>query len=100
MFKKSICLFGMTILLSACGSSLPDCKSGDTVELVEEIVNGKTYLLGRFIALDDIQEKAFNKEKEIRLCYANLLTTKGSEEISYSIRWSNKEKGEFWVEIN
>ena len=87
------------MLLSACSNSLPSCKSSDATDLVQQIVKRSSYRVGDFIELNEIEEMGFNKTSEIRLCFAELTTTYGVEEINYSVRWQNKENQEFYVEI-
>lgn len=87
------------ILLAACSNSLPSCKSTEATGLVEQIIKRSSYLVGDFIELNEIEEVGFNKTSGIRLCFAELTTTYGVEEINYSVRWQNKENQEFYVEI-
>ena len=95
--KKIIFLGLSTITLSGCfGSDLPKCGDSDTRELIAQIVKDNDY---KFIDLKNVNETGFNKESEIRLCSAELLTTAGSEMSEYHIRWDNKKKSIFVVEF-
>ena len=87
------------MLLAACSTSLPSCKSSDATDLVEQIVKRSSHRVGDFIELNEIEEVGFNKTSEIRLCVAELTTTHGVEDVNYSIRWQNKETQQFYVEI-
>ena len=98
MFVKTMSISAV-MLLSACSNSLPSCKSSDATDLVEQIVKRSSYRVGDFIELNEIEEMGFNKTSEIRLCFAELTTTHGVEDINYSIRWQNKETQQFYVEI-
>ena len=99
MKKKPILLAACCLAtLSAC-SSLPSCSSSETVGLVEEIVNSRSFILGKFVELKDIKETAFNQNSEIRMCRAELVTTHGSENVDYSISWQDKEENKFYVEL-
>ncbi|PRH82729.1 hypothetical protein [Arenimonas caeni] len=93
-------------LLSGCGAmgGLPTCGGSDTKDLVGEIVNDMLDEAGfedeRFVRLRDIEELGYNPKDELRSCYAVLVTTDGEAEVQYSIRWTDKAKGEYWVEAS
>lgn len=54
----------------------------------------------KFIDVKNIEETGFNKNKEIRLCTADILISNGEEEsIIYNIHWQNKKNSMFYVEI-
>ena len=102
MFKATVMkamVLAAVFRLTACSDSLPSCKSSDTTDLVEKIVNRSSYRVGNFIELNDIEEVGFNKSSEIRLCVAELTTTHGVEDVNYSVRWQNKETKQFYVEV-
>ena len=102
MFKATVMkamVLAAVFTLTACSDSLPSCKSSDTTDLVEKIVNRSSYRVGNFIELNDIEEVGFNKSSEIRLCVAELTTTHGVEDVNYSVRWQNKETKQFYVEV-
>ena len=102
MFKATVMkamVLAAVFTLTACSDSLPSCKSSDTTDLVEKIVNRSSYRMGNFIELNDIEEVGFNKSSEIRLCVAELTTTHGVEDVNYSVRWQNKETKQFYVEV-
>lgn len=86
--------------LSACTSALPSCGSTEAENLIQKIINQRSYLVGSFVELKDVEETAFNQDAEIRVCSANLITSKVDEQINYSIKWQNKEKNMFYLEIN
>ena len=88
------------LLLTGCMGGLPSCGSSDAEDLVKKIINQRSFLLGQFVSLDDVEETAVNHDAEIRVCSAKLTTTKGSENITYSIKWQNKDKSSFYLEIN
>lgn len=102
--KKMMVVLLSLLTLSAC-SGLPGCGSSDAKETIKKIINGKINvfgvpMLGEFVELNNVEEVAYNSDSEIRACSALLSTTKGTEAISYSIKWENKEKGTFYLEIN
>ena len=102
MFKATVMkamVLAAVFTLTACSDSLPSCKSSDTTDLVEKIVNRSSYRVGNFIELNDIEEVGFNKSSEIRLCVAELTTTHGVVDVNYSVRWQNKETKQFYVEV-
>ena len=102
MFKATVMkamVLAAVFTLTACSDSLPSCKSSDTTDLVEKIVNRSSYRMGNFIELNDIEEVGFNKSSEIRLCVAELTTTHGVVDVNYSVRWQNKETKQFYVEV-
>ena len=54
----------------------------------------------KFINAKNIEETGFNKNKEIRVCSADILISNGEEEsIIYNIHWQNKKNSTFYVEI-
>lgn len=79
---------------------LPSCGSSEAEGLVKKIVNQKSFFIGQFVSLDDVEETAANNEAGIRVCFATLTTTRISKDITYSIRWQNKENKEYIVEVN
>ena len=93
---------GLSLLgLSACmGDGLPKCGSDEAEELITEIINERRYQLCNFVELRSVEEVGHNKSAELRTCSAELITTKSSESIYYSIKWVNQNKEEFWLEIN
>ena len=66
------------MLLTGCMGGLPSCGSSDAEDLVKKIINQRSFLLGQFVSLDDVEETAVNHDAEIRVCSAKLTTTKGS----------------------
>ncbi|VEE07086.1 hypothetical protein [Neisseria animalis] len=95
-------VLSMAVLLSGCSASLPSCSSSDAKQLIKQLVNqgNAKLLLGDFVEVRDIDEEAYNRDSEIRVCSAMLVTTKTTEAISYSIKWQNKDNGMFYLEIN
>lgn len=89
-----------TLFLSGCIGGLPKCDSQDAKNTIQQIINSKKFMVGEFVEITHIEETAFNKDSEIRVCTGLLTTTKTTEEISYSIKWQNKENNQFWLEIN
>lgn len=98
--KNFLWVFLPAVFLTGCMSGLPSCDSGEAEDLVKQIINQRKFLLGDFVELDEINETAANHDSEIRVCSAKLTTTKGNEKITYSIKWKNKEKNQFILEIN
>lgn len=88
------------MLLTGCMGGLPSCGSSEAKGLVKKIVNQKSFFIGQFVSLDDVEETAANNEAGIRVCSATLTTTRISKDITYSIRWQNKENKEYIVEVN
>lgn len=93
------------VVLSGCGvGGLPTCGDSDATDLVGQIVNDLLDEAGvpdeRFVRLRDVEELGYNAKDELRSCYATLVTTDGEAEVQYSIRWTDKAKGEFWVEAS
>lgn len=100
MKKGLIISIGLSaVILSACTHSLPSCGSSEAEKLVEQIINERSYVAGSFVELKEIEEIAFNKDSEIRVCSGRLITSKLDEEISYSIKWKNKQENMFYLEI-
>lgn len=104
--RSALALLTPVALLSGCGAlgGLPKCGSSDATGLVGEIVNELLVEEGfadeRFVRLRDIEELGYNAEDQLRSCYATLVTTDGEAEVQYSVRWTDKSKGEFWVEAS
>lgn len=94
------------LVVSGCGLSggLPDCGDTETKDLVGQIVNDLLDDAGlpreRFVRLGDIEELGYNADDELRSCFATLVTTDGEAEVQYSVRWVDKDEGEFWVEAS
>ena len=53
----------------------------------------------QFVSVKNVVEQGFNQETEIRSCSGTLVTTAGENNLQYSIKWRNKDKGEFSVEV-
>lgn len=93
-------VFGLIALSIFSSSSLPNCHSSESTDLVEKIINDLPYAKAtgmKFVSLKEIKELGFNKKSEIRSCNALLITTSGEDELQYSIVWSNKDKGEYYI---
>lgn len=88
------------LTLSGCVSTLPPCDSSEAQDLIQQIINQRSYLVGSFVDVQDIEETAFNKDAGVRICSARLITSRLNESISYSIKWQNKEENLFYLEIN
>jgi hypothetical protein len=95
---------GLWVLASLGGarlSVLPGCESAEAKSLVGQIVNDAPRVKAsgfKFVSVKNISEQGFNQETQIRSCAATLVTTAGEDKLQYSIKWGNKEKGEFHVE--
>ena len=54
----------------------------------------------KFIQAKNFAEKGFNKNKEIRVCTADVMLSNGEEEeVTYNLYWQNKKKTMFMLEI-
>ncbi|MFC2974364.1 hypothetical protein ACFOJE_19400 [Azotobacter bryophylli] len=87
--------------IGAIASELPSCDSSDSKKLVGQIIESMpaVQIAGiKFVSLKDIEEQGFNQEAQIRSCHGTLVTTQGENELQYSIKWSNQQKGEFYIE--
>lgn len=94
-------LISTGIVLSGCGASLPECDSNDATSLVAQIVEDMPVVRMnnvRFVELKDKEQLGYNKDAELRSCYATLVTSAGEDSIQYTIEWDDKDTGEFWVE--
>lgn len=95
---------GLWVLMSVGGadlSALPGCDSADAKSLVGQIINDMPLVkaLGvQFVSVKNVAEQGFNQESQIRSCTGTLVTTAGEDSLQYSIKWGNKDKGEFYVE--
>lgn len=88
-------------LLGAMATALPACSSSDANGLVAQIIEGMpaAKLSGvKFISLKDVEEQGFNESAQLRSCSAILVTTAGEDDLQFSIKWSDREKSEFYVE--
>ncbi len=95
---------GLSILAVFSGavlSALPACDNSGTKTLVGRIVNDIPIAKSagvQFVALKDIVEQGYNEQNEIRVCRATLVTTAGEDALQYHVKWSNKDKGEYFIE--
>ncbi len=95
---------GLWVLMSVGGtalSALPSCDSTDTKSLIGQIINDMPLFKvagTQFVSVHDVVEQGFNQESQIRACAGTLVTTAGEESLQYSIKWSNKDEGEFYIE--
>ncbi|MBL3527062.1 MAG: hypothetical protein JMN29_05125 [gamma proteobacterium endosymbiont of Lamellibrachia anaximandri] len=95
---------GLWVLMSVGGvalSALPGCDSTETKSLVGQIINGLPLVKAsgaQFVSVKNATEQGYNQEAEIRSCSGTLVTTAGEDNLQYSIKWQNKDKGEFYVE--
>ncbi|OOH89286.1 hypothetical protein BMT54_06875 [Pasteurellaceae bacterium 15-036681] len=103
--KKITTLFSIMLsafLLSGClDADLPKCGDKEAKTTLSDIINdvfkGDSI---KFIEAKNFKEKGFNKDKEIRVCTADVMLSNGEEEeITYNIYWDNKKKSMFMVEI-
>lgn len=98
--KASISLITLSLLLGACSNELPNCKSKETINLIEKIINDQKNIVGQFVDLKDIEEEAYNSKRQLRTCFGTVVTMKITEDISYSIKWkNNKKRNYFYIEI-
>lgn len=95
---------GLWVLMSVGGialSALPSCDSADAKSLVGQIISDMPLVKisgAQFVSVKNVSEQGFNQEAQIRSCTGTLVTTAGEDNIQYSIKWGNKDKGEFYVE--
>ncbi len=95
---------GLWVLASFSGaalSSLPACDSESAKSLVGQIINGMPLVKAtgaQFVTVKNVLEQGFNQEAQIRSCSGTLVTTAGEDNLQYSVKWGNKDKGEFYVE--
>jgi len=98
-------LGSLWVLMSVGGvvlSALPSCDSADTKSLVGQIINGLPLVKAsgaQFVSVKSVTEQGYNQEAQIRSCTGTLVTTAGEDNLQYSIKWGNKDKGEFYVEV-
>ncbi|WP_114892114.1 hypothetical protein [Haemophilus haemolyticus] len=101
--KKLILASTACLLLSGCFSELPKCDDTEVKKTLDSMITTNLRTLDRslkFIDVKNIEETGFNKNKEIRLCTADILISNGEEEsIIYNIHWQNKKNSMFYVEI-
>lgn len=118
--KKLIFIICSIFILSGCfNHNLPKCGDKEVKSLASDIFNSILKATGVVdnledhisidIDIDKTKEISFNKEKEIRVCEAEFLfsgtnrrdMTHATQHVSirYNIRWENKKKGIFYVEI-
>jgi hypothetical protein len=90
--------------LSGCdkfSKQLPTCDQDVTIKLTGQIINDLPLAKAAgatFVSLKNIKEQGFNKDSEIRACEATLVTTKGEDQLQYSVKWQDKSAGNFWIE--
>lgn len=95
---------GLWVFMSVGGaafSTLPGCESAEAKSLVGQIINGLPLVKAsgaQFVSVKNAAEQGFNQEAQIRSCAGTLVTTAGEDNLQYSIKWGNKDKGEFYVE--
>ncbi len=98
-----VIIFGV-ITLSGCdkfSKQLPTCDHDTTIKLTSQIINDLPLAKAAgatFVSLKNIKEQGFNKNSEIRACEATLVTTKGEDQLQYSIKWQDKSSGNIWIE--
>jgi len=92
----------LAVFSSIALSSLPSCSDSNTKTLVGQIVNKMPLVKvagAQFIALKDIVEQGYNKQSEIRSCHATLVTTAGEDSLQYYVKWKDKGKGNYYVQV-
>ena len=80
--------------------SVPKCDSREVKKVASSNVTLTAKILKDdfvFIDLKNIKEVGFNPDKEIRSCESLLITTQGTEEFNFFIKWSNKKEGTFEI---
>lgn len=101
--KKIILILVSSVFLSGCFSELPLCDDSEVHKTLDSIITDNLKELDpsiKFVSANNIKESGFNKDKEIRVCKADIVISNGEEtQLIYNIHWQNKKKGMFWVEI-
>lgn len=103
LLRLLIALAFFVVLLNKffLSKSLPTCDKSETQAAIQNIINNQ-FLKNKsitFVSLKKFLEQGYNKEHDLRACEADLVTNIGETKIQYSIKWSNKEKLEFYVEV-
>jgi|688.fasta_scaffold170430_2 hypothetical protein len=102
--KSAIAIIFTVIAISGCdkfSKQLPTCDHDATIKLTGQIINDLPIAKAAgatFVSLKNIKEQGFNKNSEIRACEATLVTTKGEDNLQYSIKWQDKSSGNIWIE--
>ena len=81
---------------------LPECEQSGTKKLIEKIINDNPAIKARnikYVSLKEISEQGYNKTAELRSCQATLVTTVGEDSIQYSVKWQDKNKKLYFVEM-
>ncbi len=96
VYLLTLSLFGLT----ACSNdNVPKCDSTEAKEIVEEIATNKSYQIGNFVSLKNINESGFNADSQERTCSADLVTSKVDAGIYYSITWADAEHSQVKVSM-
>ena len=71
----------------------------------EELIKNNREIASLFegvnlVGLNSIKEATYNEDKDLRGCDANLITNRGNEPVFYTVKWQDRYKGEFYVEVN
>lgn len=97
---KVLWVSAIAVSLLGCSNKLPSCGAKETKKVIENIVNKKSGNLGKFVELQEIEEEAYNKERQLRTCFATLVTMEITEDIAYSIHWENNKKRNFGAVVD
>lgn len=106
----SIVLLSTFILTGCLDPSLPKCDSKETKEVFFKLVNDelkKQRSREQLISMKNVEEIAFNKQSEIRVCKADgIYSDEDTAWFTYKIYWGkeksilkNKSEKMFYVEI-
>lgn len=82
--------------------TVPYCNDEQATLLVQRMVNNRAKsekLDLRFLALPDVIERGYNETKEERHCLAELVTTVGSQDLLFVVRWQDKSNRRFTVDL-
>lgn len=81
---------------------LPSCDKTETLSTIEKIVNGLPDAVAKnikYVSLGNIAEQGYNEQQELRTCTGRLVTTDGEINVHYTLRWQDKQAGQFYAEI-
>jgi len=87
--------------ISSLVLKLPQCDSSEANALVGTIIDSMPLakeLNARFVSIKEVIEQGFNSKSQIRSCTATLVTSIGEDALQYSIQWTDRGKGTFYVE--
>ena len=104
MKRAVACVLISTSVIASCSklNALPICDQSEIQKAVEGIINDSPAFKAveaKFVSLKTVTEQGYNEEQAIRSCTAVLVTSKGEDQIQYSIKWHDESKTNFYVEV-